>query len=45
MSGEEEVAIAQQLMETRKEVGAREEELRQVTELVAKLQLELESKN
>ena len=36
---------AQQLMENRREVGAREEELRQATELAAKLQLELESKN
>ena len=42
---QEEAAIAQQLMETRREVGAREEELGQATELAAKLQLELESKN
>ena len=40
---QEEAAIAQQLMETRREVRAREEELGQATELA--LQLELESKN
>ena len=42
---QEEAAIAQQLMETRREVGAREKELGQAKELAAKLQLELESKN
>ena len=42
---QEEVVSAHQLLPTGKEVGEREQEFRQGTELAAKLQLELESKN